>query len=58
MNRWMEQTNDRGRQGETAAMFDSDMAAYLKEDNGGREEYQRTLRGNIAQMKRWAAEGK
>ncbi len=58
LNRWMEQTNDHGRQVEAAAMFDSDMAAYLKEGAGGREEYQRILRGNIAQMKKWAAEGK
>jgi len=54
----MEQTNDRGRQGEPAAMYDSDMAVYLKESDREREEYQRTLRGNIALMKKWGAEGK
>jgi hypothetical protein len=54
----MERTNDRGRQGEPAAMYDSDMAVYLKESNCEREEYQRTLRCAIALMKKWAAEGK
>ena len=58
LNRWMEHTNDRGRQGEPAAMYDSDMAVYLNEINHEREEYLRTLRGNIALMKKWAAEGK
>jgi hypothetical protein len=57
LNRWMERTNDRGRRGEPAAMYDSDMAVYLNEINREREECLRTLRGNIALMKKWAAEG-
>ena len=57
LNRWMERTDDRGRQGEPAALYDSDMAVYLKESNRERKEYQRTLRANIALMKKWAAEG-
>lgn len=55
LDRWMEETNDRGP--ESAAMYDSDMAVYLMETKG-REAYQRTLRANIAQMKEWAAGGK
>jgi arylsulfatase A-like enzyme len=56
--RWMEQTNDRGRQPETAAVYDSDLAVYLKGNGSRREGYELTLRGNIAQMKKWAKEGK
>ncbi|MCE2863153.1 MAG: hypothetical protein RIR76_2546 [Verrucomicrobiota bacterium] len=59
LGRWMVETGDRGPEPE--AMYDSDMAVYL----GGRPGKERdegagasvTAR-NIAQMKRWAAEGK
>jgi arylsulfatase A-like enzyme len=46
---WMRDTRDPGA--ESAAMFDSDMAEYLKRPN---PEVER----NIALMKRWAAEGR
>ena len=49
LDRWMTETRDPGP--ETEAMFDSDMAEYLKRDNP-------EVRENIALMKRWAAEGK
>ena len=49
LDRWMVETKDRGP--EPAAMFDSDMKAYL---GRGNQEVER----NIALMKRWAAEGK
>jgi len=58
LNRWIEQTNDHGRHPEPAAEYDSDMAVYLKEISSDREGYRLTLRGNIAQMKKWAEEGK
>jgi hypothetical protein len=45
----MAETRDPGPEPE--AMFDSDMAEYLKRDNP-------EVRENIALMKRWAAEGK
>jgi hypothetical protein len=45
----MADTVDRGPESE--AMYDSDMAVYLK---GGNPAVER----NIAQMKKWAAEGK
>ncbi len=56
LDRWMEETQDQGRQPESAKMFDSDMAVYL----GGRDrkgEESDTER-NIRQMKQWAKEGK
>src|SRR5262249_30158853 len=54
LDRWMEDTGDRGRTPEAAAMYDSDMAVYL----GGNKKENGKLRQNIALMKRWAAEGK
>ena len=55
--RWEEETGDVGRQGEPAAMYDSDMAVYL----GGRRKrgnQPSETERNIELMKRWAAEGK
>jgi arylsulfatase A-like enzyme len=57
LDRWMEQTNDHGRESEAEAMYDSDMAAYLRgipEDAPRR----RNIEANIRLMKQWAAEGK
>ncbi len=56
LDRWVEQSNDQGRQPEPVAQYESDMAAYIGErKKGGRiDEIER----NIAQMKKWAAEGK
>lgn len=55
LDRWMEETGDRGRNPEPAAMYDSDMEVYLKGQGGPQGE---VLRRNIEVMKRWAAEGK
>ena len=49
LDRWMAETRDRGP--ESGAMYDSDMAEYLKKPN---PEVER----NIALMKRWASEGR
>ena len=59
LDAWMESTNDMGRNPETIAMYDSDMAVYLntirrKGDPG----HLSVIENNIALMKRWAAEGK
>ena len=57
LDRWMEETNDHGRQPEAEAMYNSDMAAYLHgmpEDSPRR----RNIEANIRLMKQWAAEGK
>ena len=55
LERWMEDTNDRGRTPESEAMYDSDMKVYLGEKRDAQNDI---LRRNIEQMKRWAAEGK
>lgn len=49
LDRWITETGDRGT--EPAAMYDSDMKAYLGKGNPDVET-------NIATMRRWAAEGK
>jgi arylsulfatase A-like enzyme len=56
LEQWMETSGDRGRQPESAAMYDSDMAVYLQ--SKAASEQDQVLRRNIALMKRWAAEGK
>ena len=58
LNRWIKERNDRGQQPESSAMFESDMAVYLKGEGGLRDQRLRVLRNNIALMKKWAAEGK
>ncbi len=56
LDRWVRETGDRGRQLESEAAYDADMAAYA---SGQRDELQaEILKRNIAQMKAWAAEGK
>lgn len=55
LERWMEETGDRGRTPEPEAMYDSDMAVYLGESRGSAAE---ELRRNIELMKKWAAEGR
>ncbi len=60
LDTWMEETNDRGRGGESPEMYDSDMAEYLKKfkirpELKGKD---RPIRKNIELMKKWAAEGK
>jgi hypothetical protein len=49
LDRWMEETHDRGPESEE--MYDSDMVEYLGKGNSAVEK-------NIALMKKWAAEGK
>ena len=58
--RWMDETNDYGRQAETVLMYDSDMKVYV---DGMRAKNQdpahlQTILNNIALMKKWAAEGR
>ncbi len=55
LDRWMEETGDRGRRPEPESMYDSDMEVYLKEVKGPQLEI---LRRNIELMKKWASEGK
>lgn len=58
LRQWITETNDRGQQPESEAMFDSDMKVYLTEVSRQPETRRQTLRDNIALMKKWAAEGK
>jgi arylsulfatase A-like enzyme len=56
LDRWMTETDDKGRTPEPESMYDSDMAVYL----AGQKKADRSteLEKNIALMKKWAAEGK
>ncbi len=59
LNEWMDATSDLGRTPESDAMYDSDMAIYLKSLQRKEDpEHLKTIQDNIALMKRWAAEGK
>lgn len=55
---WEERTGDKGRQPEPEAMYDSDMAEYLKGNSGLAAAKAEELRKNIALNKKWAKEGK
>ena len=58
LERWMRETDDRGRKPEPAAMYDSDMAVYLEERSKRGAGPLRVLQETIALMKKWAAEDK
>ncbi len=59
LKRWMEETSDAGREPESAAMFDSDMAVYLQSlQRKSDPEHLKEISDNIRLMKSWAAEGK
>ncbi len=53
---WMLATQDRGREPESVAMFESDMAVYLEHrmSRGNAD----VLQANLEQQRRWRAEGK
>lgn len=56
---WVKETGDMGQKHENMAMYDSDMKVYVDGmDKRGRKEYADTVRANIAQHKKWLAEGK
>ncbi len=58
LDRWIRETDDRGRRPEPAAMYDSDMAVYLEDRGRQGADRLRMLKETIALMKKWAAEGK
>jgi arylsulfatase A-like enzyme len=58
LDRWMEETGDRGRQPESESMYDSDMAVYLDAKSGVQAADAEELKANIKLMKQWAKEGK
>ncbi|MDG2223195.1 MAG: DUF4976 domain-containing protein [Rubripirellula sp.] len=58
LNDWMEETDDQGREPESAEMYDSDMSVYrttLKRK--GELEQLKILETNVDLMKKWAADG-
>jgi arylsulfatase A-like enzyme len=58
LNKWMKETDDKGRKPESANMFDSDMKVYLDTIKKRRPENAIVIERNIGQMRKWAAEGK
>jgi arylsulfatase A-like enzyme len=62
LDKWIRETNDRGRHPEPKVMYDSDMKVYVDgiRNRGGDEwiEHARLIERNIALMKKWQAEGK
>ncbi len=55
LDRWIDETGDKGRELEPESVYDADMDVYSSGQKGIQGE---VLRKNIAQMKAWAAEGK
>lgn len=57
---WMVETDDKGREPESAKMYDSDMAVYTQRLKSPRfsPAHRKVLDDNIALMKKWAANGK
>ena len=57
---WMDETNDHGREPESVAMSDSDMAIYVNTLEARRADPKHiaTIKSNIALMKKWSREGK
>ena len=58
LNDWMKSTEDKGREPETAEMYDSDMQVYLDKLIKRDPERAKEIAANIAQMKAWASVGK
>ena len=58
LDRWIEQTGDKGQAVEPMAMYDSDMAEYLRTIRIRRPGRAELIQENIDLMKRWWAEGK
>ena len=58
LDRWIVESDDKGRTPETLEMYDSDMAPYLEKSRRRSPESLRVLESNINLMKRWRNEGK
>lgn len=62
LDKWINETNDRGRYRESEAMYDSDMKVYVDgiRNRGGDEwiKHSKLIERNIALMKKWQAEGR
>ncbi|MDB4614191.1 sulfatase [bacterium] len=60
LTKWVTDTDDKGRNPEPASMFNSDMDVYLGGMRSRKKDpaHIKRIEENIAQMKKWAAEGK
>ncbi|MBP86307.1 MAG: sulfatase [Planctomycetaceae bacterium] len=60
LDRWIDETDDHGRDPETPEMYDSDMTVYVNtlKARKGDPEHLKRIEDNIALMKKWASEGK
>jgi hypothetical protein len=59
LDRWMKETDDKGRLSESRVMFESDMAVYTGSiTRKGDLSQLKIIKDNIALMKKWASEGK
>jgi len=56
---WIIESDDKGRFGESDAMFDSDMKVYIDgQAKKGKSEYAKEVQRNVNLMKKWKAQGK
>ncbi|MEL6105061.1 MAG: sulfatase [Planctomycetota bacterium] len=58
LDRWVLESDDKGRFPESEAMYDSDMQPYLEKSKRRSPESLRVLETNIELMKRWQSEGR
>ena len=58
LREWIGATGDRGQFPESASMYDSDMKVYVDGMKRKSPDHAKVIESNIAQMKKWAAEGK
>src|SRR5262249_49650633 len=58
LDRWMEESQDRGRQSESNSRYDSELAVYLDETGGKTRRQRDILQQNVELMKRWQQQGK
>ncbi len=56
---WIIESDDKGRFGESDAMFDSDMKEYIDgQAKRGNSQYAKEVQRNVNLMKKWKAQGK
>ena len=59
LNRWIDETGDKGQYPEPEAAYDAEMQKYIDDVKTWQPaEYTKTLKANIALMKKWKSQGK
>ncbi|MCH2208043.1 MAG: sulfatase [Lentisphaerales bacterium] len=58
LNKWVKESHDLGQSPESEAMFNSDMKVYVDKIKKNAPARAKIIEDNIAQMKKWAKEGK